>query len=136
MLKIAMLANLKKSLKKLKKVEDKWNLNCTDANPFQSSLSLKVPEEVTTKVVVAAMVAEAAVAAMEAADKNTMREAHPGAEATPSPEEDTVEAKEEATNSSLTSDQRLLALQVAVHQWSLERPEVKVAKDPWFTFPT
>ena len=70
MLMTSMLANLTTSLKKLKKVEDKWTLNCTDAKPFQSSSSLKTPEEVTTKVVVAAaaMVAEAAVAAMEVAE--------------------------------------------------------------------
>ena len=67
MLMTSMLANLTTSLKKLKKVEDKWTLNCTDAKPFQSSWSLKLQD--TTLVVVAAMVAEAAVAAMEVAEE-------------------------------------------------------------------
>ena len=52
-----MLVNLKKSLRRPRKVEDRWTLSCTGVKLSQNSLSQQVPE--VDKLVVATAVAEA-----------------------------------------------------------------------------
>lgn len=62
-LKIGILKNSKGSLKKPRKVEDKWTLSYTGANLSQSSLNLLETEVIKEAAVVAMAVAEAAVVA-------------------------------------------------------------------------